>query len=113
MQQLLRRGLRDPEAREFFLVLFPAWSRSVCAVLTICFLVQAYELAWKLILDFGDSLYGASADGIVEIVRLVKLIEAPCFGFLRLELLQHEQCDFYLSCGVSSERGCLLGIHIC
>jgi len=63
----------------------------VCAALSICFLVQAYEFAWKLILDFGNSLYGASADAMVQIVRLVKLIEAPAFGFLRLSLIQHEQ----------------------
>jgi len=37
-------------------------------------------------LDFGNSLYGASADAMVQIVRLVKLIEAPAFGFLRLSL---------------------------
>ena len=90
-QQLLRKGIKNDEAREFFLTLFPAWSRSVCAILTISFLVQAYEFAWKLILDFGNSLYGTSADAMVQIVRLVKLIEAPAFGFLRLELIQHEQ----------------------
>lgn len=83
--------MQDPEAKEFFLVLFPAWSRSVCAVLTICFLMQAYEFAWKLIVDFGNSLYGASADAMVQIVKLVKLIEAPAFSFLRLELIQREQ----------------------
>lgn len=72
-------------------MLFPVWSRSICAVLTICFLIRAYGFAWKLILEFGNSLYGASADAMVQIVRLVKLIEAPAFGFLRLELIQHEQ----------------------
>jgi len=98
LPQLLRRGLQDEEARQFFLVLFPAWSHSVCAVLTICFLVRAYGFAWKLILDFGNSLYGASADAMVQIVRLVKLIEAPAFGFLRLELIQHEQNPYLLKC---------------
>eukprot|EP00210_Caulerpa_lentillifera_P003830 g3658.t1 len=96
LPRLLREGLSNSETKEFFLVLFPAWSKSVCAVLTICFLARAYELAWKLIKEFGDSLYGTSADAMVQIVRLVKLIEAPAFGFLRLELIQHEQNPYLM-----------------
>lgn len=83
--------MQDSEAKEFFLVLFPVWSRSICAALSLCFLVQAYRLAWKLIQDFGSSLYGSSADAMVQIVRLVKLIEAPAFAFLRLDLVNNEQ----------------------
>lgn len=98
LPRVLREGLGSPETKEFFLVLFPAWSKSVCAVLTICFLARAYELAWKVIKEFGDSLYGTSADAMVQIVRLVKLIEAPAFGFLRLELIQHEQNPYLMKC---------------
>lgn len=59
---------------------------------------QAYELSWEVLRVFSNSLSGSSTGSTVELVRLVKLIEAPAFGYLRLQLIQEERDPCLLRC---------------
>ncbi|GMH37173.1 hypothetical protein BSKO_05046 [Bryopsis sp. KO-2023] len=98
LQEILRRGLGDKDSRSFFLAIFPSWCRFACAALSLCFLSQSYGLAWKLISVLGSAPCGPSVEAISQIVKLVRLLEAPAFAFLRLQLLEPQRYPELLRC---------------
>jgi vacuole morphology and inheritance protein 14 len=56
------------------------------ALLGLCFLAQAYSHACDLIECFTTLPVGAEV--LVQVDRLVQLLETPNFTYLRLQLLQ-------------------------
>jgi vacuole morphology and inheritance protein 14 len=55
----------------------------------MCFLSQAYGHAFDIILSFTQVPLGSEV--LVQIDRLVQLLETPCFAMLRLHLLEPSQ----------------------
>ncbi|XP_050729844.1 protein VAC14 homolog isoform X2 [Eriocheir sinensis] len=85
---LLRRQLKDlssPESCELFVKLYRSWSHNPVATLTLCLLTQNYTHAATLVHVFGD--IEVTADFLVEVDKLVQLLESPIFTYLRLQLL--------------------------
>jgi len=71
---------------QVFEALYKSWSHSAGAALSLCFLAQAYDHASDLIGVFRDVRMGIET--LVQIDRLVQILETPVFTCMRLHLLQ-------------------------
>ena len=77
---------QHPSGAHLFRSLYPSWCHSAGAVLSLCFLAQTYAHACDLVAALADVPLGVEV--LVQIDRLVQLLETPIFTFLRLQLLQ-------------------------
>jgi len=96
----LRRRLRSLDTRDgqnFFVTLFKPWCHNAVATISLCFLAQAYEQAYNLMQIFGD--LEMTIDVLIQIDKLVQLIESPVFfTYLRLQLLEPERYPYLYKC---------------
>lgn len=69
-----------------FTSLFKCWCNNPVATFSLCLLSQAYNLSSKLILKFAD--VDVTVGFLLQIDKLVQLIESPIFIHLRLQLLE-------------------------
>ena len=65
-----------------------AWAHNPVALLSVCLLAQAHEHAAELVLNFGQ--LEMSVPFLVQIDRLVQLLESPILTHVRLQLLEPE-----------------------
>eukprot|EP00756_Hemistasia_phaeocysticola_P050677 Hpha_TRINITY_DN25873_c0_g1::TRINITY_DN25873_c0_g1_i1::g.20006::m.20006/K15305/VAC14, TAX1BP2; vacuole morphology and inheritance protein 14 len=86
LRTVLKRGLEDEHARNTFKALYRCWCHNAVAVVSLCLLSRAYEHACALIKSFGDREISVSM--MVQIDRLVQLIESPVFAYIRVALLE-------------------------
>ncbi|VVC39548.1 Armadillo-type fold,Vacuolar protein 14 C-terminal Fig4-binding domain,HEAT, type 2,Armadillo-like [Cinara cedri] len=92
----LRTQLRDiekQENREIFLCLFRPWCHNPVAAVALCLLTQNYFLVCKLLQTFASM--DVTIDLLIEIDKLIQLLESPIFIYLRMELLD-EPVNHYL-----------------
>mmetsp|Transcript_10694 Transcript_10694/g.18001 ORF Transcript_10694/g.18001 Transcript_10694/m.18001 type:complete len:722 (+) Transcript_10694:74-2239(+) len=90
---LLRKSLKQsfqPQAtaldQRTFQSLFVCWTHNAVATFSLCLLAQAYELSSKLILKFAE--VDITVGFLMQIDKLVQLLESPIFIQLRLHLLE-------------------------
>jgi vacuole morphology and inheritance protein 14 len=69
-----------------FTSLFKCWCNNPVATFSLCLLSQAYDLSSKLILKFAD--VDVTVGFLLQIDKLVQLLESPIFIHLRLQLLE-------------------------
>jgi vacuole morphology and inheritance protein 14 len=88
----LRRTMKDcfqaggtEEDRQVFFALFACWSHNPVATFSLCLLAQAYDLSSKLILKFAE--VDVTVGFLMQIDKLVQLLESPIFVRLRLHML--------------------------
>ncbi|KAL4131937.1 hypothetical protein QTP88_009166 [Uroleucon formosanum] len=92
----LRTQLRDVEKqenREIFLCLFRTWCHNPVAAVALCLLTQNYFLVCKLLQTFASM--DVTIDLLIEVDKLIQLLESPIFIYLRMELLE-EPVNQYL-----------------
>ncbi|MFH4978755.1 hypothetical protein AB6A40_005464 [Gnathostoma spinigerum] len=87
MRDKLRR-LEDEEGVALFICLYRSWAHQPIALLGLCLLSQNYEHASDLVQYLSH--LDITVDVLIEIDRLVQLIESPIFSYVRLDLLQPE-----------------------
>ncbi|KAG8863796.1 hypothetical protein FRB96_007633 [Tulasnella sp. 330] len=87
-----RKRLKNLESR----VRLISWCHNAVAVLSLCFLAQAYEHASNLLQIFAD--LEITVQLLVQIDKLVQLIESPVFTYLRLQLLEPEKYPYLFKC---------------
>jgi len=88
----LRKRLRNLDSRDgqmFFTVLFKAWCVNSVATFSLCLLAQAYEQAYNLLQIFCD--IEMTVNMLIQIDKLVQLLESPVFTYLRMQLLEPER----------------------
>ncbi|CAL8466856.1 g6392 [Coccomyxa elongata] len=85
LRMSLRSAGRTEEGAHLFTTLYRSWCHSLGAVLSLCFLSEAYGHAYELASCFAELPMGVEV--LVQIDRLVQLLETPVFNFLRLHLL--------------------------
>lgn len=88
----LRKRLRNLDSREgqtFFTVLFKAWCVNAVATFSLCLLAQAYEQAYNLLQIFAE--IEMTVNMLIQIDKLVQLLESPVFTYLRMQLLEPER----------------------
>ncbi|KAI0080789.1 ARM repeat-containing protein [Panus rudis PR-1116 ss-1] len=95
-----RRRLKSLETRQdgqaLFTTLYRSWCHNAVAVFSLCLLAQAYEHASNLLHIFAD--LEITVPLLVQIDKLVQLIESPVFTYLRLQLLEPEKYPHLFKC---------------
>jgi vacuole morphology and inheritance protein 14 len=84
------KELNTEESCSLFCCLYETWSYNPVATVALCLLTQSYGHVCDLIRLFGN--LEVTVDFLMEIDKLVQLIESPIFAYLRLDLLQ-VPCD--------------------
>jgi vacuole morphology and inheritance protein 14 len=77
------------DGRKVFVTLFHCWCHNPVATLSLCLLAQAYDLSFALVKRFSDSS-DVSVSFLMQVDKLVHLLESPIFVHLRLQLLDVE-----------------------
>jgi vacuole morphology and inheritance protein 14 len=72
-----------------FVILFRCWSNNPVATFSLCLLAQAYSLSFSLVKRFSQ-MEDVSVGFLMQIDKLVYLLESPIFVHLRLKLLDVE-----------------------
>lgn len=85
LRSSLKQSLYSVEGRELFTVLFRSWSHNPVATFSLCLLVQAYELASALIFKIAEM--EVTVGFLIQIDKLVQLLESPIYIHLRIQLL--------------------------
>lgn len=88
------RGDGNEEDLDLFRTLFLTWCFDPIATLSLCLMAQAYELACALVFRFAD--LDLTVGFLMEVDKLVQLIESPIFVNLRLQLLEPQRHPFLL-----------------
>ncbi|KAJ7283107.1 hypothetical protein O6H91_Y347400 [Diphasiastrum complanatum] len=83
---LLKKSLSSSQGRDLFVALYSSWCHSPMATISLCLLAQAYQLASAVIQVLGES--DIEVKFLVQIDKLVRLLETPSFTSLRLQLLE-------------------------
>ncbi|TFK64053.1 ARM repeat-containing protein [Pluteus cervinus] len=95
-----RRRLKNLETRQdgqaLFTTLYRSWCHNAVAVFSLCLLAQAYEHASNLLYIFAD--LEITVQLLIQIDKLVQLIESPVFTYLRLQLLEPERYPHLFKC---------------
>jgi len=94
-----RRRLRNIESRDgqtLFTALYRSWCHNPVAVFSLCLLAQAYEHASNLLPIIAE--LEITVQLLVQIDKLVQLIESPVFTSLRLQLLEPEKNPYLFKC---------------
>jgi len=74
------------EATELFLIMFQCWCHNPVATLALCLMAQAYDLASSLVSKFAQ--VDITVGFLMQVDKLVQLLESPVFIQLRLQLLE-------------------------
>ncbi|KIJ57093.1 hypothetical protein M422DRAFT_218953 [Sphaerobolus stellatus SS14] len=98
--QDFRKRLKSLETRQdgqaLFTTLYRSWCHNPVSVFSLCLLAQAYEHASNLLHIFAD--LEITVPLLVQIDKLVQLIESPVFTYLRLQLLEPEKYPYLFKC---------------
>ncbi|KKY25089.1 putative vacuole-associated enzyme activator complex component [Phaeomoniella chlamydospora] len=95
----MRKRLRNLETKEgqmFFVALFRSWCYNAVATFSLCLLAQAYEQAYNLLQIFAE--LEMTVNMLIQIDKLVQLLESPVFTYLRLQLLEPERYPYLYKC---------------
>ncbi|KAL3912524.1 MAG: hypothetical protein SGARI_001113 [Bacillariaceae sp.] len=77
------------DSLKVFVILFRCWSHNPVATFSLCLLAQAYTLSFALVKRFSQ-MEDVSVGFLMQIDKLVYLLESPIFVHLRLQLLDVE-----------------------
>ena len=91
------RNLSTTEGTTLFTILFRAWSTNAVATFSLCLLAQAYEQAYHLLQIFASELE-MTVEMLIQIDKLVQLLESPVFTYLRMQLLEPDRYPFLYKC---------------
>ncbi|KAL8280512.1 hypothetical protein RQP46_007160 [Phenoliferia psychrophenolica] len=88
------RTLESKDGQTLFTILYRSWSHNAIATFSLCLLAQAYEQAYSLLQIFAD--LEITVGLLIQIDKLVQLLESPVFTSLRLQLLEPEKYPYLL-----------------
>ncbi|KAI8852323.1 vacuolar protein 14 C-terminal Fig4p binding-domain-containing protein [Chytridium lagenaria] len=95
----LRRKLKNLDTRDgllLFAALYRSWCHNPVAAFSLCLLAQAYEHAANLLQIFADLEITVTL--LIQIDKLVQLLESPVFTYLRLQLLEPDRYPHLFRC---------------
>ncbi|KAJ5989882.1 hypothetical protein N7522_010089 [Penicillium canescens] len=95
----LRKRLRNLDSKDgqmFFVALFRSWCHNAVSTFSLCLLAQAYEQAYNLLQIFAE--LEMTVNMLIQIDKLVQLLESPVFTYLRLQLLEPEKYPYLYKC---------------
>lgn len=86
LRALLKQSLVNAAGRDFFLSLYASWCHSPMAMISLCLQAQAYNHASSIIQSLGEE--DINEKFMVQLDKLIRLLETPAFAYLRLQLLE-------------------------
>jgi len=86
LRLVLKECRTNPRGQELFKALYHSWCRDPVATFALCLLAQHYRLASHLVDKFAQ--LEISVNLLLQLDRLVQLIESPIFSSLRMQLLE-------------------------
>ena len=89
LREVLKCASVSTRARDAFVGLYPSWCYNPVSAIALCLLTKTYDHAYTLVVEVGSR--ESSIHTLVQLDRLVQLLEAPVFAFVRLALLQPRQ----------------------
>ncbi|KAF0523958.1 ARM repeat-containing protein [Gigaspora margarita] len=95
----LRKRLKNLDTKDgqmLFTTLYKSWCHNPVATFSLCLLAQAYEHAANLLQSFAD--LDITVNLLIQIDKLVQLLESPVFTYLRLQLLEPEKNPYLYKC---------------
>lgn len=92
LRNQLKVSLATPEGRNLFVRLFNAYCHNPVSTFSLCLLSQCYELASALIFQIAE--IEPTVSSLMQIDKLVQLLESPIFIHLRLQLLEPKRYPF-------------------
>lgn len=95
----LRKRLKRSEQEDgqaLFSVMYKSWCHNAVATFSLCLLAQAYEQASGLLQIFAE--FEVSVGLLVQVDKLVQLLESPVFTYLRLQLMEPESYPYLFKC---------------
>eukprot|EP00053_Salpingoeca_punica_P015814 m.146505 g.146505 ORF g.146505 m.146505 type:complete len:687 (+) comp16809_c0_seq1:187-2247(+) len=88
----LRKQLKDlskPENCSLFIALYRPWCHSPISTFALCLLTQCYDHACDLLQKFAE--LEVTVGFLVEIDKLIQLLESPVFTYVRMQLLEPQK----------------------
>lgn len=82
------------EGTQLFITLYNCWCHNPVSTFTLCLLAQTYELASAVAFQLAD--IEVTVNFLMQIDKLVQLLESPIFIHLRLQLLEPKLYPFLL-----------------
>ncbi|XP_019266475.1 PREDICTED: protein VAC14 homolog isoform X1 [Nicotiana attenuata] len=82
----LKGSLVNDAGRDLFLSLYASWCHSPMAMISLCLLAQAYQHASSVIQSLVEE--DINVKFLVQLHKLIHLLETPTFAYLRLQLLE-------------------------
>uniref|UniRef100_A0A182P6U2 Protein VAC14 homolog n=1 Tax=Anopheles epiroticus TaxID=199890 RepID=A0A182P6U2_9DIPT len=79
--------IRNEKSASLFECLYKCWAHCPVSTLSLCLLAQCYQHVSEIVTLFAD--IEITVDFLVEIDKMVQLIESPIFASLRLALISH------------------------
>ncbi|KAK8613890.1 hypothetical protein V6N13_101644 [Hibiscus sabdariffa] len=86
LRRLLKQSLANAAGKDLFVSLYASWSHSPMAIISLCLLAQMYQHASAVIQSLVEE--DINAKFLVQLDKLVRLLETPIFAYLRLQLLE-------------------------
>lgn len=86
------KDLKTPESCSLFTCLYKSWCHGPVAAVSLCYLTQNYQHACDLLETFGD--LEITKEFLIELDKLIQLIESPIFAYLRLQMLDAENSQY-------------------
>ncbi|CAM0872066.1 unnamed protein product [Alopecurus aequalis] len=83
---MVQKSLVDSRGKDLFVSLYPSWCHSPMATISLCLLAQAYNHASSVIQSLGEE--DMNVKFLVQLDKLIRLLETPVFAYLRLQLLE-------------------------
>ncbi|XP_049544811.1 protein VAC14 homolog isoform X2 [Anopheles darlingi] len=81
------RDIRNQQSASLFDCLYRCWAHCPVSTLSLCLLAQCYQHALEIVNLFASM--EITVDFLVEVDKMVQLIESPIFTSLRLTLITH------------------------
>ncbi|KAF8939428.1 hypothetical protein BGZ58_009783 [Dissophora ornata] len=95
----LRKRLKTVDSRDgqaLFTVLYKSWCHNPVSTFALCLMAQYYEHAVALLQSFAE--FEITVNLLIQVDKLVQLIESPVFTYLRLQLLEPERYPNLFKC---------------
>ncbi|KAG9136022.1 hypothetical protein Leryth_015881 [Lithospermum erythrorhizon] len=86
LRDLLKQSLVSAAGKDLYLALYASWVHSPMAIIGLCLLAQTYHHASSVIQSLVED--DINVKFLVQLDKLIHLLETPTFAYLRLQLLE-------------------------
>ncbi|KAK8643463.1 hypothetical protein V6N13_012762 [Hibiscus sabdariffa] len=94
LRELLKQSLVNAAGKDLFISFYASWCHSPMAIISLCLLAQTYQHACDVIQSLVEE--DINSKFLVQLDKLIRLLETPIFAYLRLQLLEPRRYTWLL-----------------